>query len=161
MIHSKTKADVFSYLRPVINELETLQKKPLRVSLNGKLVATSNVTMMNCVGDGVQLSELMHHYGHQGYYGCRYCLTEGERREDVPASEKNRGGIYFVKRDQELRSYKSLIGLEKRKDYVRKRSLHFCIKGLSYNTYIIMSRLLFCRLKTTIMESKTHLLFNI
>lgn len=85
MIHSKFKADLFSYLRPIIAELEMLQERPLKVSLNRNFVDIANVTLMHCLGDGVQVTELMAFSGHMSTYGCRLCLTKAQRRPDLLA----------------------------------------------------------------------------
>lgn len=119
MIHSVGKIDLYSYLRPIVKELLKLQKRPLRVCFNGQLVATSSITLTYTLGDGSEIIKLMSHGGHMSTYGCRFCLTKGERRKDiVDTTVAGRGGIYFPHRGKTMRSYESLIHTETEEHYV-------------------------------------------
>lgn len=117
VIHSVKKPNLYSYLRPIIDELLSLQKKPLKVFLNGEFLAISSITCFRVLGDGVEVNELMSFAGHMSTYGCRFCLVKGERRKDT-VDTTNRGGLYFVQRNQPMRTFKSLIHTETNPDYV-------------------------------------------
>lgn len=73
-------------------------------------------------GDGVQCSELMNFGGHASKNGCRFCLREGRHRVDVRNKdgkiEEGKHGMYFEKRNQDLRSKKSLSLENKGPKYV-------------------------------------------
>lgn len=114
VIHSEKKPDIQSYLKPIIAEMLQLQEKPLRVHVNGELLATSSIICFRILGDGPQINELLCYKGHTSKYGCRFCLTLGVKRTDGV----NKAGTYFLHRKQEMRSYESLIHTEKRQDYV-------------------------------------------
>ncbi|CAO3623086.1 unnamed protein product [Mucor hiemalis] len=118
VIHSVKKPNLYSYLRPIIDELLSLQKKPLKVFLNGEFLAISSITCFRVLGDGVEVNELMSFAGHMSTYGCRFCLVKGERRKDT-VDTTNRGGLYFVQRNQPMRTFKSLIHTETNPDYIR------------------------------------------
>lgn len=105
VIHSERKPDIYSYLKPIIAQMLLLQKTPLRVVVNGKLLAKCNIICFKVLGDGPQVTEFLCHKGHGSKYGCRICLTLGVKRTDGV----NKAGIYFVHRNQEIRSYESLI----------------------------------------------------
>lgn len=114
IIHStEKKPDIHSYLKPIIAEMLELEKKPLRVILNGKPFATSTIHCLCFAGDGLECNTLLGFAGHTSTYGCRFCLTRGVRRTD-----KDTSGMYFRYTGQELRSHESLIHTEKRQDYV-------------------------------------------
>lgn len=82
--------------------------------MNGKHLAVSSVTCFRILGDGVEINELLHFKGHMSIFGCRFCLTKAVRRTDGD----KKGGLYFVDRKMEWRTYESLIHTETREDYV-------------------------------------------
>jgi hypothetical protein len=73
-------------------------------------------------GDGVQCNELMNLSGHTFLYGYRFCLCHAQHREDAVdtdgAAKKGTRGMHFSSRNNELRTYESLIHSEKNIDYV-------------------------------------------
>lgn len=87
--------------------------------LNGEVLAISNITCFRVLGDGVEVNELMSFGGHMCTYGCRFCLTKGERRPDIIDTAVNgRGGLYFIHRNQPMRTYESLVHTETKQNYV-------------------------------------------
>jgi hypothetical protein len=91
----------------IINELKRCEERPIVVKRDGKQVAKSNIYLLCCVGDGVEMAQLMGHQGVAATYGCRYGTCEGEHPDDKP--HKQNHGMYFVKRNGTTRTIQSIM----------------------------------------------------
>ncbi|KAG1436638.1 hypothetical protein G6F56_013473 [Rhizopus delemar] len=72
------------------------------VKKNGEEVAHARVLPLMITGDIPAVAKMVHHPGHNSFYGCRFFYTLGER-------EENDRGMHFTKRNCPLRSKESLL----------------------------------------------------
>lgn len=64
LLPAKSGLSFFALMQPIIDELDLLSKKALRVRRNGQEVGIAKVYALFINGDGVQVNELMGYAGH-------------------------------------------------------------------------------------------------
>lgn len=80
---------LMSFLKPIIEEINTLSTKGFIVEKNDHVVHQSKVFLLGITGDIPGIADLMNHSGHMSNYGCRYCLVTGCHPEGTSH------GMYF------------------------------------------------------------------
>jgi hypothetical protein len=106
ILYGAAKKNYRAFLKIVVDEFEACTKRPIEVKKNGRLIATSFISLLAVIGDGLEQSAMMSFAGHFHRYGCRYCLTRGDHPNDKGAG--NNGGMYFYLHNQPLREKESL-----------------------------------------------------
>ncbi|KAG2217107.1 hypothetical protein INT45_006673 [Circinella minor] len=64
--------DLYTFLRPLLNELRTLEAAGIRVTCPDGIFSF-NVHLMLTSGDIIGVQEICHYTGHTSQYGCRQC----------------------------------------------------------------------------------------
>ena len=64
LLPAKSKISLHEYMKPILQELDVLSKKVMRVRRNGDEVAKAKVFALFINGDGVQINQLMNFAGH-------------------------------------------------------------------------------------------------
>lgn len=70
------KADIFSYLAPLLKELLVLESKGIKIVFKG-VRHTFKVYVLNCIGDIPGLAKSCLSSFHTSKLGCRTCSIEG------------------------------------------------------------------------------------
>ena len=102
MLHSNNNPDLDSFLRPIADELNKLSTNGMVVMKNGEEISRACVVPLMVTGDIPAVAKIIHHPGHNSFYGCRFCYTCGEHAE-------NGYGMYFPKRGCPLRPKETLV----------------------------------------------------
>ncbi|KAG2222041.1 hypothetical protein INT45_003686 [Circinella minor] len=79
--------DLYTFLRPLLNELQTLEAAGMRGTCPDG-VYSFNVYWMLTSGDIIGVQEICHHTGHTSQYGCRQC-----RIKTIPHVSPSGNGI--------------------------------------------------------------------
>ncbi|KAG1434858.1 hypothetical protein G6F56_014168 [Rhizopus delemar] len=82
MLHSNNNPDLDSFLRPIADELNKLSTNGMVVMKNGEEISRACVVPLMVTGDIPAVAKIIHHPGHNSFYGCRFCYTCGEHAEN-------------------------------------------------------------------------------
>lgn len=93
---------LMSFLKPIINEIQTLCSRGFVVEKNNVVVHKSKVFLLGMTGDIPGIADLINHRGHTSKYGCRICRAAGSHPEG------NNYGMYFLKAG-DMRTRQQLI----------------------------------------------------
>lgn len=94
---------LMTFLKPIIDEINSLSVQGFMVEKNGEIVHQSKVFLLGMTGDIPGIADLMNHRGHMSEHGCRLCHVAGVH------AEGSQHGVYFVDTNKTMRSRDELI----------------------------------------------------
>ena len=90
---SRAPKDLFSFLRPLMDDLKQLQSTGIQVKADDNKTYNIRAHLLLSTGDIPAASKVMCHSGHMTKYGCRLCETKGASLQKAVGK---RSGMYFT-----------------------------------------------------------------
>ncbi|KAI9243657.1 hypothetical protein BDA99DRAFT_448935 [Phascolomyces articulosus] len=117
--------NIYSFLRPLINELRVLEDGGMRVNCGNSSIHVK-VHCLLASGDIIGVQELIHHKGCMSLYGCQQCRIQSVR--EISPAGRGYGRYYTgtirmsaARTDDEFREE---FGIDKTNDFAQLKSFH-------------------------------------
>ena len=93
----KAPRNLFSYLKPLLSELETLQSTGILVKADDQNIYHARAHLLLATGDLPATTKMALHVGHTAKLGCRVCEVEGSPATTINKNKKEvKSGMYFI-----------------------------------------------------------------
>ncbi|KAG2217444.1 hypothetical protein INT45_009643 [Circinella minor] len=97
LLGPKAPRNLFSFLKPLLSELETLQLTGILVKADDQKIYHSRTHLLLATGDLPATTKMALHVGHTAKLGCRVCEVEGSPVTTINKNKKEvKSGMYFI-----------------------------------------------------------------